>query len=122
MAAKPWLPDVVTILQLIYVRANMIGSGKMFVANMMPGHDDRYVRLEPVVPRDRSSAGFHLRQLFPTPHQLGIAALFHPDRIADRLHGRGPYTQACLGQLGRGALIGHKWRERQENKAVRAAA
>ena len=37
MAAKPWLPDVVTILQLIYVRANMIASGKMFVANMMPG-------------------------------------------------------------------------------------
>lgn len=36
MAAKPWLPDVVGILQLVYVRANMIASGKMFVANMLP--------------------------------------------------------------------------------------
>lgn len=35
MAAKPWLPDVVTIIQLVYIRANMIASGKMFVANMM---------------------------------------------------------------------------------------
>ena len=30
--------------------------------------------------------------------------------------------QACLGQLGRGALIGQKWRERQENKAAHATA
>lgn len=37
MAAKLWLPDVVTIIQLVYIRAKMIASGKMFVANMMPG-------------------------------------------------------------------------------------
>ncbi|GAA5076263.1 ABC transporter permease [Roseibacterium beibuensis] len=36
LALKPWAPDVVAILQLVYVRANMIASGKMFVANMMP--------------------------------------------------------------------------------------
>lgn len=36
MAAKPWLPDVVGILQTVYVRANMLASGKMFVANMLP--------------------------------------------------------------------------------------
>ncbi|MEY3004125.1 MAG: hypothetical protein RLZZ491_1301 [Pseudomonadota bacterium] len=36
-ALKPWLPDVTNILQNAYVRANMIASGKMFVANMMPG-------------------------------------------------------------------------------------
>jgi ABC-type polysaccharide/polyol phosphate export permease len=36
MAAKPWAPDVVNIIQLVYVRANMIASGKMFVANMLP--------------------------------------------------------------------------------------
>jgi ABC-type polysaccharide/polyol phosphate export permease len=33
-AAKPWQPDVVGILSLIYQRANMIASGKMVVANM----------------------------------------------------------------------------------------
>jgi ABC-type polysaccharide/polyol phosphate export permease len=37
MAMKPWAPDVVTIIQLVYVRANMIASGKMFVANTLPG-------------------------------------------------------------------------------------
>lgn len=37
MAAKPWMPDAVSLIQMIYVRVNMIASGKMFVANMMPG-------------------------------------------------------------------------------------
>jgi ABC-type polysaccharide/polyol phosphate export permease len=36
MAAKPWMPDAVNIIQLVYIRANMIASGKMFVANMLP--------------------------------------------------------------------------------------
>lgn len=34
-AAMPWQPDVVGILSAIYQRANMIASGKMFLANMM---------------------------------------------------------------------------------------
>jgi len=37
MALKPWAPDLVSIIQLVYVRANMIASGKMFVANALPG-------------------------------------------------------------------------------------
>ncbi|MDZ4134855.1 MAG: ABC transporter permease, partial [Paracoccaceae bacterium] len=37
-AAKPWAPDAVGIISQIYMRANMIASGKMFVANMMPTH------------------------------------------------------------------------------------
>ncbi|MFZ1468972.1 MAG: ABC transporter permease [Paracoccaceae bacterium] len=32
-AAKPWQPEVVGILAMIYARANMIASGKMFPAN-----------------------------------------------------------------------------------------
>ncbi len=32
-AAKPWQPDVVGVLTTIFMRANMIASGKMFVAN-----------------------------------------------------------------------------------------
>ncbi len=35
-AAKPWQPEVVGILSTIYQRANMIASGKMFVASMLP--------------------------------------------------------------------------------------
>ncbi|GAB5447195.1 ABC transporter permease [Gymnodinialimonas sp.] len=36
MALKPWMPDAVQILSMVYIRANMIFSGKMFLANMMP--------------------------------------------------------------------------------------
>ncbi|WP_417806396.1 ABC transporter permease [Thioclava sp.] len=36
LAAKPWAPDVVGIIQQVYSRANMIASGKMFLANNLP--------------------------------------------------------------------------------------
>lgn len=35
LAAKPWQPEAVGIIAQIYQRANMIASGKMFVANKM---------------------------------------------------------------------------------------
>ncbi|MBU2992258.1 ABC transporter permease [Octadecabacter sp. 1_MG-2023] len=34
---KPWFPGFTSIASSIYARANMIASGKMFVANTMPG-------------------------------------------------------------------------------------
>ncbi|MEO0358464.1 MAG: ABC transporter permease, partial [Pseudomonadota bacterium] len=37
LAAKPWFPGVVGIGSTIYQRVNMFASGKMFVANTMPG-------------------------------------------------------------------------------------
>jgi ABC-type polysaccharide/polyol phosphate export permease len=37
LALKPWFPSAVNILSMVYTRANMIASGKMFVANQMPG-------------------------------------------------------------------------------------
>lgn len=37
-AAKPWAPELVTLISSVYIRANMIASGKMFLANMMPGY------------------------------------------------------------------------------------
>ncbi|MGR3502328.1 ABC transporter permease [Pseudaestuariivita sp.] len=36
LAAKPWAPTVVSIISTVYQRANMIASGKMFVANTLP--------------------------------------------------------------------------------------
>jgi ABC-type polysaccharide/polyol phosphate export permease len=36
LALKPWQPDAVGIIAQLYQRANMIASGKMFVANAMP--------------------------------------------------------------------------------------
>lgn len=38
LALKPWFPQFVSIFVMIYQRANMIASGKMFVANMLPGY------------------------------------------------------------------------------------
>lgn len=36
LAAKPWHPGAVSLVQQIYSRANMIASGKMFLANALP--------------------------------------------------------------------------------------
>lgn len=37
-ALKPWSPDGATVAASIWGRVNMIASGKMFVANAMPGY------------------------------------------------------------------------------------
>ncbi|MCF6444560.1 ABC transporter permease [Nereida sp. MMG025] len=36
LALKPWMPGAVQMITQIYSRANMIASGKMFVANTLP--------------------------------------------------------------------------------------
>jgi len=38
LAMKPWAPGFVGLVSMIYQRMNMIASGKMFVANMLPGY------------------------------------------------------------------------------------
>ena len=38
LAAKPWFPTATGVVQTLYSRANMIASGKMFVANATPGY------------------------------------------------------------------------------------
>lgn len=38
LGIKPWFPGVVSVLSMIYMRANMISSGKMFLANTLPGY------------------------------------------------------------------------------------
>ncbi|MFQ1700397.1 ABC transporter permease [Loktanella agnita] len=38
LAIKPWAPTLVSVIQTIYIRANMIASGKMFLANSLPAH------------------------------------------------------------------------------------
>ncbi len=35
---RPWAPDAVTIAASIYARLNMVFSGKMFLANALPGY------------------------------------------------------------------------------------
>ena len=38
LAIKPWAPEFVEIAASVYTRANMIASGKMFVANTLPAY------------------------------------------------------------------------------------
>jgi len=38
LALKPWFPQFVSIFSMLYQRANMIASGKMFVANALPAY------------------------------------------------------------------------------------
>lgn len=38
LAIKPWFPGFISIASLIYMRANMIASGKMFLANNLPSN------------------------------------------------------------------------------------
>ncbi len=38
LALKPWAPGFAQTIMMVYSRANMIASGKMFVANTMPGY------------------------------------------------------------------------------------
>ncbi len=38
LALKPWAPGLAGICQMIFTRANMIASGKMFVANSLPAY------------------------------------------------------------------------------------
>ncbi len=38
LSIKPWFPQFIGVVQTIYARANMIASGKMFVANATPGY------------------------------------------------------------------------------------
>ena len=36
LAATPWAPGLISIVRLVYMRANLIASGKMFLANSLP--------------------------------------------------------------------------------------
>lgn len=36
LSIKPWYPNLVSVLNTVYARVNMIASGKMFVANSLP--------------------------------------------------------------------------------------
>ena len=36
LALKPWMPELVQVTSQVYMRANMVASGKMFVANSLP--------------------------------------------------------------------------------------
>ncbi len=65
MALKPWIPDVMGIVQMVYIRANMIASGKMFVANMLPNFMVHLFAWNPLFHAIDQGRGFIFVNYFP---------------------------------------------------------
>ena len=65
LALKPWFPTFVSIFAMVYQRANMIASGKMFVANMMPGYMLAMFDWNPLFHAIDQARGFAFANYFP---------------------------------------------------------
>lgn len=65
MAAKPWAPQFVSILSTVYQRANMIASGKMFVANSLPPLMVNMFDWNPLFHAIDQCRGFAFKDYFP---------------------------------------------------------
>ena len=58
LAVKPWAPDAVRLISTLYNRANMLASGKMFVANSLPGYMLVYFSWNPLFHTIDQARGF----------------------------------------------------------------
>ncbi|WP_071674270.1 ABC transporter permease [Nioella nitratireducens] len=65
LALKPWIPDVIGIIQTVYARANMIASGKMFVANALPTMMISWFDWNPLFHLIDQARGFAFNNYFP---------------------------------------------------------
>ena len=65
LAMKPWFPGLVTIISMVYQRANMIASGKMFVANVLPAHMLAMFDWNPLFHVIDQARGFAFQNYFP---------------------------------------------------------
>ena len=70
LAAKPWSPQFVGIASQIYSRVNMFASGKMFVANSLPGLWLPYFDWNPLFHVIDQARGFAF--LNYTPHNSNL--------------------------------------------------
>ncbi|SDD66091.1 ABC transporter permease [Ruegeria marina] len=65
LSIKPWAPTVVGVMTTIYQRANMIASGKMFVANTLPGYMLAMFDWNPLFHAIDQCRGFVFKNYFP---------------------------------------------------------
>lgn len=81
LALKPWFPEFVQIASSVYSRANMIASGKMFVANALPGYMLRLFDWNPLFHAIDQCRGFVFLNYNPHfssigyPVKVGIALI-----------------------------------------------
>lgn len=71
LAIKPWAPNLVQIISTFYSRANMFASGKMFVANMLPGYLLPYFDWNPLFHIIDQARGYTF--LNYTPHNTTVS-------------------------------------------------
>ncbi len=79
-AAKPWWPEGVTIITTVYQRLNMVFSGKMFLANVMPGYLLPWFWWNPLFHTIDQTRGYVF--LNYTPHYTSVA---YPLQVAAAL-------------------------------------
>ncbi|WP_096786941.1 ABC transporter permease [Rhodobacter sp. CZR27] len=70
-AARPWQPTAVGLVSSIYMRANMIASGKMFVANAVPGFVLQFFDWNPLFHTIDQGRGFIFLNYFPHHSSIG---------------------------------------------------
>ena len=71
LAVKPWAPNAVQIVAQFYSRANMFASGKMFVANLLPGYMLPYFDWNPLFHVIDQARGYTF--LNYTPHYTSVS-------------------------------------------------
>ncbi len=71
LALKPWAPEFVGVTSNIYIRANMIASGKMFLANSLPAHMIAFFDWNPLFHSIDQARGFAF--LHYNPHFSSIS-------------------------------------------------
>lgn len=81
LAVRPWAPTFVSLFNTVYQRANMIASGKMFVANSLPAFMYDIFAWNPLFHTIDQARGFVFINYFPNrtsldyPVHAGIALL-----------------------------------------------
>ncbi|MEM6480254.1 MAG: ABC transporter permease [Pseudomonadota bacterium] len=65
LSIKPWFPTFAQMAQTIYMRINMVASGKLFVANMLPSYMVAYFDWNPLFHVIDQCRGFIFVNYFP---------------------------------------------------------
>ncbi|WP_208347436.1 ABC transporter permease [Pseudaestuariivita rosea] len=76
LALKPWAPGTVGLISTIYRRVNMFTSGKMFLANMLPGSLRMLFEWNPLFHTIDQARGFIFINYFPRNTNIEYAIYF----------------------------------------------
>lgn len=72
-ALRPWAPRTIQMVSMIYIRVNMIASGKMFVANALPAKMLALFSWNPLFHTIDQARGFIFINYFPR-----VTSMFYP--------------------------------------------